>query len=316
MPSSYSNNYQIELMETGANASTWGTNTNNNWNVVEAFTSGYLSKNISAAGNVTLTSAASDATAEVSNKVIELTGTITGNKYVFLPAVESNYIFYNNTSGSYTVSIACTGHSANSVTITQGSHTIVYSTGTSCSDFFSGNVGSSSTFYIGDGSSLTNIEPFAAGTKMVFQQTTAPTGWTKDTTHDKKVLRCVTGSASSGGSVTFADVFKNQTVSGTTGGTGVTITGSTAGHVLTQAQLPSVNLYTTKFFKTEQGADNKGSSSGSGGAYETAVIPLGGSDQSHSHGNGTLAGSSHTHSFSDTLDLAVEYVDLIIATKD
>lgn len=156
-----------------------------------------------------------------------------------------------------------------------------------------------------------------SGTKMLFQQTSAPTGWTKQTDHNNKALRVVTGSASVGGTNSFTNAFNtDKTVSGTTGSSTVTITGSVGSHTLTQAELPDVNLNTTKSFKTEEGADNKGSSSGSGGAYETAVIPLGGSNQGHTHNVGTLSGSSHTHSFSDTFNLDVQYVDLIIAQKD
>ena len=44
----------------------------------------------------------------------------------------------------------------------------------------------------------------ASGTKMLFQQSTAPTGWTKQTTHNDKTLRVVTGTASSGGSNAFS----------------------------------------------------------------------------------------------------------------
>ena len=33
----------------------------------------------------------------------------------------------------------------------------------------------------------------ASGTTMLFQQSTAPTGWTKQTTHNDKALRVVTG---------------------------------------------------------------------------------------------------------------------------
>lgn len=156
-----------------------------------------------------------------------------------------------------------------------------------------------------------------AGTVMLFQQTSAPTGFTKITTQNNKALRVVSGSASTGGSNSFTNSLNtSKTVSGTTGGTAVTITGSVGSHTLTQAELPNVNLNTTKSFKTEEGADNKGSSSGSGGAYETAVIPLGGSNQGHTHNVGSLAGSSHTHSFSSSFNLDVQYVDVILASKD
>lgn len=48
---------------------------------------------------------------------------------------------------------------------------------------------------------------FAAGTRMPFQQTAAPTGWTKDTTHNDKALRVVSGSVVNGGAVAFSTVF-------------------------------------------------------------------------------------------------------------
>ncbi|KKM67419.1 hypothetical protein LCGC14_1471320, partial [marine sediment metagenome] len=34
---------------------------------------------------------------------------------------------------------------------------------------------------------------FAAGTRMLFQQTAAPTGWTKETVHNNKAIRLQTG---------------------------------------------------------------------------------------------------------------------------
>ena len=52
----------------------------------------------------------------------------------------------------------------------------------------------------------------ASGTKMLFQQSTAPTGWTKDTTHNDKALRVVSGTASIGGSVAFTTAFASQTL--------------------------------------------------------------------------------------------------------
>ena len=93
----------------------------------------------------------------------------------------------------------------------------------------------------------------------------------------------------------------------------VSVSGTVAGHSITQAQLPNVNLSTTKFFKTEQGADNRGSSSGSGGAYETAIIPLGGSNQAHSHGfsgSGSFSGNAVTPSGSVSSSFSGASVDI------
>ena len=91
----------------------------------------------------------------------------------------------------------------------------------------------------------------------------------------------------------------NFTGSSLTPSGSISVSGTVGGTAITQAQLPNVNLNTTKMFKTEQGADNRGSSSGAGGAYETAVIPLGGSGQTHTHsfsGSGSFSGSSVTPS--------------------
>ena len=52
------------------------------------------------------------------------------------------------------------------------------------------------------------------GTLWLFQQTSAPTSWTKQTTHDNKALRVVSGTASSGGSTAFTSVFTTRSVGG------------------------------------------------------------------------------------------------------
>lgn len=318
MSSTYSNRLKLELQGTGENAGTWGDKTNNNLNVLDAFGAGYLSKSVAGSSNVTLTTANASDTAESSNKVIELTGSLTGSITVFVPAVEGNYIFYNNTTGSHTLTVAPTGHASNGVAITQGSQTIVYNKSDRCVDMLGGKVGTTGTTYIGSGAELTGIDIIPAGSLMLFQQSSAPTGWTKQTTHDNKALRVVTGSASSGGSNTFSAAFNTDfTISGTTGGTAVTISGSTAGHSISQAELPNITLTPQQRAKTEdKGPLNRGSSSGGGAGYEFLDIPLGGSGTAHSHGVGTLAGGSHTHTFSDTENLDVQYVDLIICSKD
>lgn len=141
MASTYSSRLKLELQGTGENAGTWGDKTNNNLDVLDAFAAGYLSKSVAGSADVTLTTANASATAESSNKVIELTGTLTGDITVFIPAKENNYVFFNNTAGSHTVTIAATGHTANGVAITQGGHAHVYCDG--ASDFNVVNVFSS-----------------------------------------------------------------------------------------------------------------------------------------------------------------------------
>lgn len=93
MASTYSDRLKLELMETGANANTWGDNTNTNLQSVDAFNAGYLSKSVAGSSNITLSTANADPNSEAANKVIEFTGALTGSITVFVPAVESNYIF-------------------------------------------------------------------------------------------------------------------------------------------------------------------------------------------------------------------------------
>lgn len=76
--------------------------------------------------------------------------------------------------------------------------------------------------------------PIPSGTKMLFVQTAAPTGFTKDVTHNNKALRIVNGTASSGGTTAFTSVFASRTPTGsnaaaTQGGTigNTQVTGTT-----------------------------------------------------------------------------------------
>ena len=131
MASTYSDRLKLELMETGANANTLGNNTNTNLETLDAFSSGYLSKSVAGSANVTLTTNNADPTAEASNKVLDLNGTLTGDIHVFLPATESFYTVFNNTSGSFSLTVAATGHAANGVAITQGTKAVVYCDGAS-----------------------------------------------------------------------------------------------------------------------------------------------------------------------------------------
>jgi hypothetical protein len=57
----------------------------------------------------------------------------------------------------------------------------------------------------------------AAGSLMLFQQTSAPTSWTKQTTHNNKALRVVNGTAAPGGSTAFTTVFTSRSVQGSVG---------------------------------------------------------------------------------------------------
>ena len=74
------------------------------------------------------------------------------------------------------------------------------------------------TAYVTTG--IANAQAFPSGTKMLFQQTAAPTGWTKITSGiNNHALRVVSGSAGSGGNVAFTTAFANRGLSANAGNT-------------------------------------------------------------------------------------------------
>jgi hypothetical protein len=174
---------------------------------------------------------------------------------------------------------------------------------------------------------------------MLFQQTAAPTGWTKDTTHDNKALRIVSGTVSSGGSVGFTTAFASQAVNGTianttaggsigntTAGGSVSVSGTVGSTTLSESQMPSHrhSISTLSGDGSPTRADHS-----TGGTAGTVYTDYTGGDGSHNHSfsgsgsfsgtahNHTFTGNAHNHSFTGTaINLAVAYVDIIIATKD
>ena len=95
----------IEKMATGENAGTWGTKTNANLDLAEQLLGGFKTVSIAGgAGTTTLTVADGALTGTAQARMIEFTGSITGNRIVTIPLdVENFYIIKNATSGAYTV---------------------------------------------------------------------------------------------------------------------------------------------------------------------------------------------------------------------
>ena len=69
---------------------------------------------------------------------------------------------------------------------------------------------------INDLQNLQGVLSAPSGTRMLFQQAAAPTGWTIDATHNDKALRIVNGSVApgTGGSAAFSAAFASQTPAG------------------------------------------------------------------------------------------------------
>ena len=136
---------------------------------------------------------------------------------------------------------------------------------------------------------LSPAGPIPSGTIMLFQQTSAPTGWTKLVSNDNAALRLVTGTASTGGTYNFTSVFQ---------GTNYTNSAPTGGNESHSHTVSNVFVFNASNIGGYDIAPNGG---GTGNAdLSSPSTGLSGS------------GSSHQH----VMDLAVKYVDVIAASRD
>lgn len=127
---------------------------------------------------------------------------------------------------------------------------------------------------------------FPASTAMIFFQASAPTGWTKSTTHNDKAIRVVSGTGGgSGGNNSFSSTFSKTTTDAKT---------------LTTTEIPA-HTHSYNDSTTTGGPDGGGG--GVGGPLVSDVGRTTGSNGS---------GGSHTH----PMDIRVNYIDVIVCTKD
>ena len=119
----------LELMATGENAGTWGTKTNANLNLVEQLTGGYLSLAVAGSGTTALTIAEGALTGTAQQRVIELTGALTGSRILTLPLLTENFYFIkNSTTNAETLQLKAVSGSGATVTWATGDKTwkIIY----------------------------------------------------------------------------------------------------------------------------------------------------------------------------------------------
>ena len=95
----------VELMATGENAGTWGAKTNTNLQLVEQILGGFTQQSIAGGAGTTALTITDNGTGDTAgHRMIEFTGTISGNRIVTIPNdVQTFYILRNSTSGSHTV---------------------------------------------------------------------------------------------------------------------------------------------------------------------------------------------------------------------
>jgi len=131
MTSTYTSNKNIEKPANGDYPNTWNVPVNADWDIIDKALGSSVSKTLSNV-NVFLT------ISEAQNQQIILTGALTANVSVLIPfksgsaveAVGGTWVVYNNTTGSYTVSILTEVAGSTGVIVAQGKRAFVYSDGT------------------------------------------------------------------------------------------------------------------------------------------------------------------------------------------
>ena len=108
----------VELQATGENAGTWGTKTNTNLQIIEQISGGFTQQSIAGGAQTTALTVSDGSTGAVmSHRMIEFTGTITGNQIVTIPLdAQTFYFLRNSTSGAYTVQFKYTSGSGSTFT--------------------------------------------------------------------------------------------------------------------------------------------------------------------------------------------------------
>jgi hypothetical protein len=341
-------------MATGENSGTWGNVTNDNLGVaieqalVETATVTFAS------ANVTLTLTDTNASQTARALRLNLTGTTAGARDLIVPAIQKPYIVNNGTADTITVKV--TGQTG--VAVPAGRSYLLYNNGTdvvnalegisvvsggtgletlTANSVILGNgtnavqfvaPGTTGNILTSDGSTWTSAAAgggFAAGTVMLFAQTAAPTGWTKNSsTGDNSALRLVTGTASTGGSVAFTTAFASQTPTGSVSIS--SLSGSIGSTTLSTPQIPS---HTHNSFLAPSNANTPPTRTviiGNSLPESTQFTTTSTQNYATAATSDTGGGGSHTHPFSgsggsatftgNAINLAVQYVDVIRATKD
>lgn len=161
---------------------------------------------------------------------------------------------------------------------------------------------------------------FNSGTKTIFHQTSAPTGWTKETVnYNDHALRVVNGSSlSSGGSVDFITALRVSPYTFTTVAFPYTLGATTLDISRIPAHNHTIGPSGTRFAVTSTAptltpTTSPLTSTNTTGSLNGATNPNGVGGGSHTHPM-TVTASGNVFSNSPNSSLEVNYIDVIIAT--
>jgi hypothetical protein len=129
MPATYTDLLGLTLQATGEHDNTWGETLNTGvFQLVEDALAGMVSISL-ASGDQTLTIPdGADTALSARHMMMNLTGTLSANRVVNVPARTKLYLVINGTTGSYTVTVKVTGQTG--IEVPQGSAKLLYCNGT------------------------------------------------------------------------------------------------------------------------------------------------------------------------------------------
>lgn len=144
-----------------------------------------------------------------------------------------------------------------------------------------------------DDNSNESIVGFASGTRIPFHQVAAPTGWTQDTSLDDYMLRVIAGGGGGSGGTDSPVVAHYH---------------STAGHILSLAEMPAHN---------HQGQCGPGTGSKYGITYYSSGFGGGTPDDAWCTYYTSANGGNGSHTHGDTgSSFSPKFVNMIICTKN
>ena len=313
MPSTYDPLLRLELQATGENATTWGTKTNTNLELLAESIAGAVNLNVAGSGDYTL-STANGADDEARQAILVLTGTLTGNRNIIVPSSPKNYTVINNTTGAFTVTLKQS--SGSGVVVPQGGPTISVCTSTTCVDSIGATPYTKSFLAATSATAAqTVLGAVPPGAIMEYGGSTAPAGWllcdgsaVSRATYAALFAAIGTAYGAGDNSTTFnvpdrRDRFgigaSGTVARGSTGGS--TTSGGTA---LTTAQMPSHTHTGTTSTNGDHSHFTTGFLGGAGAGPNSSFDPVNINRDTnvagaHNHTfttNATGGGEAHTHS--------------------
>lgn len=264
MPTTANKGYSVQT--TGSNSGTWGDNLNDDMiAIVDNNMGGIVTKSVSSS-NIVLSATESQMV------VVRLTGSILANIQVTTSCV--GFFFVENlTTGSFDITVT---NGVAGVVVPKGRSTVIADTTNGCR--------------------IAGTDSFPPGTRIVFQQTFAPTGWTKEvgSTYADNALRINIGAVTQGGTANFSTVFQARTIA--------------------RANLPNFSLPVSDPGHLHVTHINGGTAEGSGGRPVVGGGASFGLDYTTSANVTNI--SVNSGGSGTPMDFAVKYTDVTIAQKD